>query len=193
MSRIIYATSASLDGYLADADGSLDWLFAVQGGDAAIAELKPFVEGVSVMVEGSTTYEWVMDHEQLLEHPEKWREFYGTRKTYVFTTRAGSLPRVPDADIEFLSGPVSDHISAILAAAGDGDVWLTGGGAIATQFAELGHIDEIWLSVAPVFLGGGAPVFTRRMESDDLRLIDVHQTGQFVQTRYELNKPRAAK
>jgi dihydrofolate reductase len=193
MTKVIYATSTSLDGYLADAAGSLDWLFAVQGGDAAIAELNTFVEGVSVIVEGSTTYEWVIEHEQLLEHPEKWREFYGKRKTYVFTTRAGSLPRVPDVEIEFVSGPVSDHISSILAAAGDGNVWVTGGGTIAAQFAEVGHINEIWLSVAPVFLGGGAPVFTTRMESDDLRLIDVHQTGQFVQTRYELNKPRTAK
>src|SRR5581483_12251499 len=110
MPRIIYATSTSLDGYLADADSSLDWLFAVQGGDAAIAELNAFVQGVSVIVEGSTTYEWVIAHEQLLEHPEKWRDFYGTRKTYVFTTRAESLPRVPAVDIEFVSGPVSGHI-----------------------------------------------------------------------------------
>ncbi len=191
MAKIIYATSTSLDGYLADADGSLDWLFAVQGGDAAIAELSAFVEGVSVVVEGSTTYKWVVEHEQLLEHPEKWRQFYGNRKTCVFTTRAASLPRVPGADIEFVSGPVSGHIPSIIAAAGEGDVWVTGGGTIAAQFAEVGHLDEIWLSVAPVFLGAGAAVFTARLDSADLRLIDVHQIGQFVQTRYALNTARA--
>ena len=188
MTKIIYATAMSLDGYLADTDGSLEWLFAVQGGDDTITELTAFVEGVSVIIEGSTTYEWVIEHEHLLEHPEKWREFYGERKTYVLTTRASSLPRVPNADIEFISGPISEHIVSICAAAGGADIWLTGGGAVAAQFAECGHLDEIWLSIAPVFLGAGAPVFTKQLDSDDLRLIDVHQTGQFVQTRYALNK-----
>lgn len=188
MTDIIFLTATSLDGYLADENGSLDWLFSVEGGEDAFDEFKTFVARVSVIVEGSTTYEWVINHEQLLEHPEKWQELYGKKKTYVFSTRAAQLPRVPNTDVEFISGPVSEHISSILIAAGDGDIWVVGGGTIAAQFAAADRLDEIWLSVAPVFLGSGAPLFTSRLTSESLRLTRVHQTGQFAQLRYALEK-----
>jgi dihydrofolate reductase len=187
MTRIVYATATSLDGFLADAHDSLDWLFAVEGGDAALAELEPFVAGVGVLVEGSTTYRWVVEHERLLEHPERWQEFYGDRKTFVFTSR-GDLPVVPGADVEFVDGPVGDHVDAILAAAGERDVWVMGGGGLAAQFAAAGRLDEVQLSIAPVTLGGGAPLFPSRLEAAGLRLVDVHRTGQFVQARYELTR-----
>ncbi|MGK2875711.1 MAG: dihydrofolate reductase family protein, partial [Nocardioides sp.] len=92
MGRIIYLTATSLDGFIADRANSLDWLFAVPGGDEAMSEVTGFTEGVGVMVEGSTTYAWMLDHEDLIEHPEKWQEFYADRPTFVFTSR--NLPSV---------------------------------------------------------------------------------------------------
>lgn len=186
VSIIIYMTATSIDGFLADSNNSLDWLLAVEGGEDAFAEFQLFIAGVSVIVEGSTTYEWVIDHEHLLERPTKWQELYGDKKTFVFSSRPGELPRVPNADVEFISGPLTEHLASILAAAGDGDVWVVGGATIAAQFAAIGRLDEIWLSVAPVFLGGGAPLFSARLSAEMLRLTDVHQTGQFVQLRYAL-------
>lgn len=185
MPRIVYATATSLDGYLADAQGSLDWLFAVEGGDDAIAEGASFMEGVTVQVEGSTTYQWVVEHEGMLEHPEKWQRFYGNRKTFVFSSRS-DLAIVPGADIEVLSGPVADHVDAILAAARSGDVHLVGGGALAAAFAAIGRLDAVHLSIAPVTLGAGAPLLPGRFDSTRLRLTRVHQTGQFVQAEYDV-------
>jgi len=187
MTRIVYATATTLDGFLADAEDSLAWLFAVEGGDDSIGELEPFVDGVGVLVEGSTTYRWVVEHEQLLDHPERWQEFYGERKTFVFTSR-GDLPVIPGADIEFVDGPVGDHVDAILAAAGGRDVWVMGGGGLAAQFHAAGRLDEIRVSIAPVMLGSGAPLFAGRLESSGLRLVDIHQTGQFIQARYDLSR-----
>ncbi|BBH17095.1 dihydrofolate reductase [Nocardioides baekrokdamisoli] len=185
MSRIVYATATSLDGYLADADNSLDWLFAVDGGDDAIAEGETFMAGVTVYVEGSTTYLWVLEHERVLDEPSKWQTFYGDRKTFVFSSRP-DLTLVPGADIEVLNGPVEQHIDTILAAAGDGDVLLAGGGALAAAFAEIGRLDAIYLSIAPVTLGAGAPLLPARFDSTRLRLTAVHQTGQFIQAEYEV-------
>ncbi len=185
MTRIVYATATSLDGYIADADNSLDWLFAVEGGEQAMAEGETFMAGVTVQVEGSTTYRWVVEHEQLVDNPEKWQTFYGDRKTFVFTTRA-DLPLVAGANVEFLKGPVADHIDAIVAAADGGDVHLAGGGALAAQFAAIGRLDAIYLSIAPVTLGAGAPLFPDYFDSSRLRLADVHQTGQFVQAEYDV-------
>ncbi|MGN6724247.1 MAG: dihydrofolate reductase family protein [Marmoricola sp.] len=185
MTRIVYATATSLDGFLADADNSLDWLFAVDGGDDALTELSAFVSGVTVMVEGSTTYRWVLEHESLLENPEKWQEFYGDRKTFVFSSQS-DLPIVPGADIEVLNGPVGSHIERIREAAGGGDVWVVGGGGLAVEFADGGHLDGIQVSIAPVTLGAGAPLFPAPFDSARVRLTGVHRTGQFIQAEYEV-------
>lgn len=185
MTRIVYATATSLDGYIADRNNSLDWLFAVEGGDEAMAEGEAFMAGITVQVEGSTTYRWLLEHEALLADPEKWQTFFGARKTFVFSSQP-DLPLVPGADIEVLSGPVASHIATILAAAGDGDVHLVGGGALAAEFAAAGHLDAIYLSIAPVTLGGGAPLFPAAFDSRRLRLTDAHQTGQFIQAEYDV-------
>lgn len=142
MTRFIFATATTLDGYLADQENSLDWLFVVEGGQEALREIEEFNKGVSVIIEGSTTYEWVVEHENLPENPEKWQELYDDRKTFVFTSR-NDLPIVPGADIEFVSGEVADHEAAIRKAAGDSDVWIVGGGDLAGQFAKAGMLDEL--------------------------------------------------
>lgn len=185
MTRIVYATATSLDGYLADDGGSLDWLFAVDGGEETLAELEAFTAGVTVLVQGSTTYLWVLEHEKLLESPEKWQTLYGDRLTFVFSSQT-DLPLVPGADIVVMSGPVGEHIETIVNAADGGDVWVMGGGALAAGFATIGHLDEIQISIAPVTLGGGAPLFPAYFDSSRLRLTEVHQTGQFIQAVYEL-------
>ena len=185
MTRIVYATATTLDGYLADAGNSLDWLFAVDGGDEAQGEMSDFFDGVGVLVMGSTTYAWVLDHENLLAEPEKWQGFYGDRPTYVFTSRS-DVPPIPGADIRFVGGAVADHIEAIRDAGGGKDIWLMGGGDLVAQFHAVGLLDEIHLSVAPVLLGAGAPLFTGELLSESLKLVEVHQTGQFVQITYRV-------
>jgi dihydrofolate reductase len=187
VTRFVFATATSLDGFLADADNSLDWLFEVEGGEESMAALESFVDGVGVMVEGSTTYLWVLEHEKLLETPGKWQEFYGDKPTFVFSSR-DDLPLVPGADIRVVSGPVSDHLDAIRDAAGDKDVWLVGGGDLVGQFHEAGALDELMLSVAAVTLGSGAPLLPHRIESSALRLVEVGQSGQFVSLRYAVSR-----
>ncbi len=190
MTKIAYVTATTLDGYLADPAGSLDWLFVVDGGDEALTEMGDFVAGVGVLVMGSSTYEWVIRHENLLAEPEKWQQFYDDRPTFVFTSR-DDVARIPGADIRFVTGAIAANIEEILAAAGDKDVWVMGGGDLAAQFAAAGHLDEIQVSVAPVLLGGGAPLFTGEFGSDRLELVEVHQTGQFAQLSYRVVKSAA--
>jgi dihydrofolate reductase len=85
-----------------------------------------------------------------------------------------------------VTGPVTDHLGAIRAAAGDKDVWLVGGGDLVGQFHEAGALDELMLSVAAVTLGAGAPLLPRRIESSTLRLVEVERAGQFAALRYEI-------
>lgn len=183
MSRIIFDTATSLNGWIADEDNSLSWLFAAAGGTEPDPEVLPANAGV--LVEGSTTYQWVLDESDLLAHPEKWRKFHGDRPTFVFTTR--DLPRPEGADIRFVSGSVADALPAIRAAAGDTDIWVIGGGDLAGQFLDVGALDEIAVSIAPVLLTGGAPLLPRRLESDRLRLVSAKAVGPFARLVYAVS------
>jgi len=179
MIRVVYYTASSLNGLLADENNSLDWLFSVeQDADRNEGDFSGFLAGIGVLVEGSTTYHWVLEHEGLLEHPERWQQFYGHRATFVFTSR--TLPAVEGADIRFVSGGVTEVYPELIRAAGDGDIWIVGGGDIAGQFADAGLLDEIQVTFAPAFLTGGAPLLPRRIDPDRLRLRSVEHRGQFA-------------
>ncbi|MBD3756545.1 MULTISPECIES: dihydrofolate reductase family protein [Microbacterium] len=182
MGRIIFDTATSLNGWIADEENSLAWLFAVDGGMEPDPTLVP---DAAVLVMGSTTYEWVLGESDILAHPEKWREFHGDRPTFVFTTR--ELPKPDGADITFVSGSVADLVPRFRAAAGDRDIWVVGGGELAGQFLDAGVLDEIAVSIAPVLLTGGAPLLPRRLESDRLRLVSARAVGQFARLVYAVS------
>lgn len=188
MTRVVFSTATTVDGFIADPSDSLDWLFAVPGAAEAQADFASFLDRVGVLVEGSTTYEWVVEHDRLLEHPEQWTQFYGDRPTFVFTGR--ERVAVPGADIRFRSGAVADVWPEILSAAAGKDVWIIGGGDLAGQFADAGFLNEIVLSVAPVALGAGRALLPRRMESDRLTLTGVRQVGQFAELTYAVDNSR---
>ncbi|HEY0119022.1 MAG TPA: dihydrofolate reductase family protein [Cellulomonas sp.] len=182
MGKVVFDTATSVNGWIADEQGSLDWLFAVPGGDEPAEGLFP--SEASVLVEGSTTYEWVLAHEDLLAHPERWRGFYGDRPTFVFTSR--DLPVPAGADVRLVSGPVAAALPEIRAAAGDGAVWVVGGGDLAGQFLDAGALDEIALSVAPAFLTGGAPLLPRRVGPERLTLVSAAAVGPFARLVYSV-------
>jgi dihydrofolate reductase len=69
----------------------------------------------------------------------------------------------------------------LVAAAGDRNVWIVGGGDLAGQFADAGLLDEVLVMTAPVTLGGGAPLLPRRLE---LRLEEVGRNGDFACARF---------
>ena len=184
MPRVIFRTAATLDGFLADPEDSLDWLFAVPGSETGTAEFDAFLDGIGVLVQGSTTYTWVLEHEDLLAHPEQWPDYYGRRPTWVFTSR--DVPAVDGADIRMVSGAVADHWDAIARSAGGRDVWLVGGGDLVGQFADAGRLDEIVVDIAPVTLGEGRPLLPRRLESDRLALRDVRRNGPFAQLVFDV-------
>ncbi len=179
-----YFTATSIDGYIADPDNSLDWLF--QAHDEAHGEdrWKAFFGGVGAMAFGATTYEWVLEHEKLLDEPEKWHEFYGKIPCWVFTHR--ELPAIPGADIRFVQGDVRPVHGEMQAVAGSKNIWLAGGGDLVGQFADQGLLDEIQLHVAPVTLGAGAPLLPRRITAPRLKLRNLEEDGGFAYLTYEV-------
>ncbi|WP_104087009.1 dihydrofolate reductase family protein [Arthrobacter sp. GMC3] len=184
MTSIVYNTATTLNGFLADEQNSLAWLFAVDNAQAP--DMAAFMERIGVFVEGSTTYEWVLKEENLVAEPHKWQQFYGSRPTFVFTSRQLAVPA--GADVRFVSGPVADALPAILAAAEGKDVWLVGGGELAGAFLDIDAVDEIVLSVAPAALPAGAPLLPRTVGSERLTLESAVKCGQFAQLTYLVKK-----
>ncbi len=167
-----YYTAASLDGFIATTDHSLDWLLK-QDFDAQGPMAYPrFIEKVGALAMGASTYEWV------LEHDEGWSY---RQPTWVFTHR--DLPVTDGADVRFVRDDVRAAHEAMTEAAGELDLWVVGGGDLAGQFADAGLLDEVWVQFAPVTLGGGAPLLPRVL---DLELLDVARNRAFLCGRYRV-------
>lgn len=179
MPRVVYATASTLNGFLADDEDSLDWLFAVPGASEAESEMAAFIAGAGAIVMGSTTYEWILRHERLVEQPGRWAY---PQPAFVFSSR--TQPAIPGADVRFVRGEVAEVWPQIAEAAGQHDVWLVGGGDLVGQFADADLLDEVRVSMAPVTLVSGRPLLPRRLESDRLVLVSVDQAGQFAELRF---------
>jgi dihydrofolate reductase len=173
-----YYTATSLDGFIADPDHSLGWLFTRQQDRNGLLNYGEFIAEVGALAMGSTTYEWILAHEFANKDPAEWKWPYVV-PGWVFTHR--ELPLVPDAPIEFRSGEVAPVHEEMLNAAGERNVWIVGGGDLAAQFADAGLLDEVIVYIAPVTLGAGAPLLPRQVELD---LVELGRNGDFTCARY---------
>jgi len=182
--RTQYYTATTLDGYIADGSNSLDWLFEVDRGTGDDDSFSAFFAEVGAMAMGRTTYEWVLEHERVLDESGKWRRWYGETPCWVFTHR--NLPIVPGATVSFVEGDVEPVHAEMTEAARGGNIWLVGGGDLVGQFVDQGLLDEILVGIAPVTLGGGAPLLPRRLGASHLELVEVAQDGQFARLSYRV-------
>jgi len=180
MSKTQYFVAASLDGFIADVGNRIDWLLAFDGTPGLSEHYERFLAGVGALAMGARTYQF------LVEQNVPWP--YAERPTFVFTRR--QWPVVPGADIRFVDGEVSELHPQLLAAAGPRNLWLVGGGELAAQFQRHGLIDELWLSVIPLVLGGGMSTFGRYAVSGlELEHVTPFARG-IVELRYRLEPAR---
>ncbi|MDP9228183.1 MAG: dihydrofolate reductase family protein [Actinomycetota bacterium] len=192
MSKAQYYCAASLDGYIAESDDGLAWLTGYEGsfeGDGAepgpMSEggaYEQFYEGVGALISGSATYEFVLDHGGADEWP------YRGKPYWVLSSRDLATPTSEGADVRFVNAKVADLYDELSTAAGDGNLWVVGGGNVASQFADEGLLDEVTVTVVPVVLGAGKPLFDHRLPGG-MRLTGTRtfDTGM-VELRYEISR-----
>ena len=183
MSLTQYYTATTLDGFIADPDNSLDWLFTRAREPDGPLNYEQFIADVGALAMGSTTYEWILDHEFAGKDPADWKWPYEI-PSWVFTHR--QLPVVPGANVTFTSAEIATVHEHMVEAAGGRNVWIVGGGDLVGQFADVGLLDEVIVQIAPVTLGGGAPLLPRRLE---LRLEELGRNGDFVAARFSIVRP----
>jgi dihydrofolate reductase len=183
-SRVTIHMAASLDGFIARKDGSVDWLetsdeFA-NGATMEPASVEAFLETIDCYVMGSHTYETARRFES---QGAGWA--YGDTPTFVLTNR--TLERVRDT-VEFYAGDLAQLIDGQLRPRFR-SIWIAGGGAVAGACLRLGLADEVRYSILPVLIGDGIPFF-EHLESDiALHLADVtaYRSGM-VELRYEVRR-----
>ena len=160
--------AASLDGFIARKDGSVDWMeisdeFA--DGDTMDAEfVEAFLKTIDCYVMGSRTYETALRFEG---QGLGWS--YGDKPTFVLTSR--ELRRVRET-VEFYSGDlvqfVDEHLRPKFRS-----IWFVGGGAVCTECLRLGLADEVRYSILPILIGEGIPFFDRLDIDIPLHLAEV--------------------
>lgn len=146
MARILGYIASSLDGFIADEQDSLDWLFKYDDMDLGEHDYRNFVKSIRTVVMGRATYDW------LVSADAPWA--YDDQRAIVVTSRP----------IENLKGRVEtrsdiDSLVVELRNLNDGNVWMLGGGQLQMAFLERGALDELEIFVMPELLGGGTPLF----------------------------------
>ena len=186
MPRTQYFCAMSLDGYIAEADDTLDWLtkyegsFRGEGAEPIAGSYDRFYEGVGALVSGSMTYEWV------LEQLDAWP--YAGKPCWILSSRRLPKPEgAAEDEVQIVDGMVEDLYEQMVASAGDRNLWVVGGGNVASQFANAGLLDELLVTVVPVVLGEGKPLFDRRLPSGPMQLCGARPFDSgMVELRYEL-------
>jgi dihydrofolate reductase len=189
MSLVRYYAAQTLDGYIAESDDTLDWLLKYEGhyndpdSDADQGGYDAFYEGIGALVSGSTTYEWV------LEHIDSWP--YTGKPSWILSSRELPEPEGESVDVRIVSGEIPDLVDEMLASAGDGDLWIVGGGNVASQFADHGLLDRVEVTVVPVVLGEGKPLFDRRLPGGPMQLLSTTAfSSGMVGLTYEVKRPQ---
>ncbi len=174
MGKIVLYLAMSVDGYIADEQGGVDWL----GGDGsqpdAPGSYPAFYKTVDAIVLGWSTYHQIVT--QL--SPDSWP--YEGHPCYVVTHRQ-------EADREgicFWNGELT-ALADKLKAEYTGNIWICGGASVAGQLLEEDRIDQLWLSVIPVVLGKGIRLFPELPQALPLKLAETNHYNGIVDLVYE--------
>jgi dihydrofolate reductase len=161
----------SLDGYIATKEESLQWLMEVEGeGDNGYSS---FYETIDTVVMGRKTYDWVMS-ETNGKYP------YPTKQSYVFTSKN----HLPSEDVMFTNEDIHTFVDRLKAQEGK-DIWVVGGGRLISKFLEVDAIDEMTVTVAPVLLGEGIPLFPQGNYASRWHLESSKRYNQFMELTYQ--------
>jgi dihydrofolate reductase len=183
-SRVTIHMAASLDGFIARRDGSVDWLETSDTFDSgetlAPESIAEFLASIDCYVMGSRTYETAVNFEA---RGLGW--VYGAKKTFVLTTR--ELVKSRDS-VEFCAGDLAQLINERLRP-NYRSIWVVGGGKLAGECLRLGLADEVRYSIVPIAIGDGISFFEGLDRSVALHLVEVKAyTSGIVALRHEVRR-----
>lgn len=171
--KVVVHIAASADGYIARADGDLEWLTARPKPEGFYG-MGEFMKTVDTKVLGRKTYEEALKLGATFEGKDG--------RTIVFSHQAP--PPGTRRSVEFVNDAIGSFVTRLRAQPGK-DIWLMGGGEIIAAFLDAKAIDEFVISIVPVFIGDGIPLIARKHRHIPLELISSQRFDDgVVQSRY---------
>jgi dihydrofolate reductase len=155
MRKIIVGVAISLDGYIEGPNGEYDWCFT--DSDYGLGE---FYKRIDALIMGRKTYE-------VMQKEDDGSQGFSKMSTYVFSN---TLDKVKKGAV-LLNGDLRTEVERIKNSPGK-DIWLFGGAMLTSALLNLRLVDEVWLSVHPIVLGGGKPLFEGVEGRINLKLIE---------------------
>lgn len=144
MPKIRFYFAASLDGFIADPDGGVGFLDAFHDEDHGWNE---FITDIGTLVMGRGTYKFVEDY-------GSWPHEH--KRTFVLTHRPIEKPLT---DLETRVVDDTALFARELRTEAKGDIWIVGGGVVMGAFLAAGEVDQIEMSLVPVAIGVGIPMY----------------------------------
>jgi dihydrofolate reductase len=177
MRKIVLYIASSLDGYIAENDGSVKWLDEIPNPEQSDYGYGRFYDSIDTVIIGNKTYQQVLGFVD--GNP------YAGKKTYVLTKNKNLIN---DDYAVFISKNISEILVELKSGKGK-DIWCVGGGEINTLLLENKLIDEIKIFIMPVFLGSGIPLISRLDSKINLELTNQvsYQSGA-VELDYQVKK-----
>lgn len=173
MRKVILYIAMSLDGYIADSAGGVEWLERYGGAAGEDGGYEAFVKTVDTVIMGRNTYRQIVTELS----PEAW--VYEGLMCYVVTHGPGG----DRPGLCFADGSPCRLVRGLLAQEG-GDIWICGGANVAGQLMEEDLIDVYDISVIPVLLGEGVPLFGGRRGPVGLELVRAEAHGGVMELVY---------
>jgi dihydrofolate reductase len=178
--RIILDLAVTLDGFIEGENGEVDWCIM----DSEM-EFNNFLNQIDTILYGRKSYDlW---GQFTPEVADKDKEIWGlihTKEKYVFSR---TQKRVENKTI-YINDNIIEEVNKLKSKPGK-DIWLYGGASLITTFINLGLVDEFRLSVHPVILGEGKPLFNNVKQRLNLKLDNTRKfSSGVVQLVYLLNR-----
>jgi dihydrofolate reductase len=169
MRKLVLGLAITLDGFIEGPNGEYDWCFTDQD-----YGLNAFFQRVDALFMGRKSYEEAKKFEG-----SPWQGM----TTYVFSR---SLKPEDDPRVILIADGSVEAVQKIKQQPGK-DIWLFGGADLTRQFINADLVDELWLSVHPILLGSGKPLFQGILGRKTLKLIETktYETG-LVSLKYTL-------
>ncbi len=158
MRKVTLGFASSLDNYIARKDLKIDWILSSEESKSVLAKLWKNIDTVLI---GRKTFEPV------LHSGKPWPSFPGV-KNYVFSR---TLRSCPDKNVQIISEDAAEFVRKLKIEKGK-DIFAMGGGELAKSLFDANLIDEISLSIHPLLLGTGVPLFLPAEPQLDLELLE---------------------
>lgn len=164
--------TTSLDGFIAEPDGGIQWL--VEPPEEVPSDYLDLLDSIDCLVMGSATY-------LVSLALEGGTDVFENRVVYVFTSRT-DLP--VHSAVTFVSGSAEEFVTELKSREG-GTIWLFGGGRLATSLSDAGLVDDYLIAMQPILLGDGIPLWVAPHGRTGLELINARRwAGGIAELRY---------